>query len=170
MRRWVNWVTISTTVASLIVVGALTAAFNPVRAEVVEYRTMKREIQTQQQVREQIQQQMKEQTIILRRVAEDTAVMKKDMLTVIGRAVVRDMGEGACLRVNGLSLASKYGSMTRVRITNLTSVEMPSAVMRIEGVFQNSDENWLATLSIHAGRLVDAQSGVSIKVRLEPVE
>jgi len=151
---------------SLIVIALLTSGFRKVQAEYQTYQSMKVEVQATQQMRQQIEQQ----TIILRRVADDTAAMKRDLLTVTGRAVIRDIGNDTCLRVNSLSRAAKYANMEKARITNLTSSEMPSVVVQIEGTFQNADESWLATLSQHAGKLIDARAGESIKVRIEPAE
>jgi hypothetical protein len=164
--KYINWKTILTSFVSLILIGLLTAGGNRVAAEYLDFKQMKTEVAEQSQQMKQ----MKEQTIILRKMADDVAGIKKNILTVTGKATIRDFCTDACVRINTSGKAAAYAKMDRARITNLTSSEMPSVIVKIEGTFMRSDENDLVILSNKAGSLLDAKQNVSLSIRIEPVE
>lgn len=162
MKKWINWKTIVTT----IVLAAATLGWTKTIQEVQAYQELKKEVQANTEQRKQ----MMEQMIILKQVAVDVAGIKKSILTVTGKALVRDFGDDACLRINTSGRAEAYAKMKRARITNLTSAEMPSVVVKVEGTFVNQDANMLAIISQHAGSLIDVEPGQSVNIRVEPVE
>lgn len=163
---WVNWKSILTSIASLIMIGLLTTGWRTASAEYTTYKAMKVEVQASSQQIKQMQQQQ----IILKQIAEDVAGIKKNVMTVTGRAMVRDFGDTACLRINTKSRAAMYADMDRARVTNMSSSEMPSVVVKIEGKYQDADENFLAIMSARAGSLIDALPNRNVAIRIEPVE
>lgn len=164
--KYVNWITISTSIVSLILIGLLTAGWHKASAEYSEFQLMKTEVQVGKEHRMQMQQAVK----VWDQIAIDVAGIKKNMMTVTGRATVRNFGEIACLRINSMSRAALYAKLEKARVTNMSSAELPSVVVKIDGVFQHADENYLAIMSKHAASLIDADAGTSVNIRIEPVE
>ena len=159
--KWINWKTVSTT----LLLALLSWSGTWLYAQYTEYKDMLLKVHSHEEQLAQVQKQGK----LLEQIAADVAGIKRGMQTVTGRAAVRDIGPTAVMRINTLSKAGSYASMSKARITNIGSSDNPSAAIQIEGTFQNSDEGYLAVISARAAALLDIQ-GTGGKIRIEPVE
>ena len=160
--KYVNWISISTAVVSLMVIGILTQGWNRACAEYSEFQTMKVEVQASREQRIQMQQTVK----VLEKIASDVTSIKKSVMTVTGRMTIRNFSDVACVRINVAGRAAEYANKTRARVTNLSSLEMPSVVVKIEGTFRHADADYLGVLSKHAADLIDAVGNVNVRVEL----
>lgn len=165
MKDWINWKTILTSAAGLIVTALLTGAGVKMKAEYATYQDVKKEVAQNKMAHAEFQETSK----IIKQMAGDVAAIRKQMMTVTGKAVVRDL-EGRCMQVNVTGRAGAYAKIDRARITNMSSVEMPSVVVKIEGTFTHADENNVAIISKQVGNLIDAKPGAPFNIRIEPVE
>ena len=162
---WINWKTIATSGASLIILGAGTLGVQKTRAEWTGYRAVCAQVQELAENQQQMQAQQK----ILQQISRDIAALKIASATVTGNARVRGNGGDVYMVVNQLGKAENYAKEKRARVTNLSSEDSPSIVVSITGTFRNTDENYLVQLSTKAGDRLGIAVGTVAKVRLEPV-
>jgi len=168
VRDWINWKTIATTAASLIIIGLGTASVNKVRAAWVEYRDIVACVRTHMSPEQQ--QQAAQQAQVLKQIAKDIEQIKVLGATVteLARVQVADSPD-VFMQVNTMGRAELYTKAKRARVTNLSSKDSPSIVVTVDGSFRNTDENYLVLLSKRAAALLGIQSGQA-KIRLEPVQ
>lgn len=93
-----------------------------------------------------------------------------NMNTIMGKGHVQSNGmSDSCLRVNLVSKAKGYVDYKEAKVTNLSDLDTPSAVIKISGTFRNPDPDYLVELSSSAGRLISVE-GDEFDVLIEPVE
>ena len=165
-EKWINWKTITGTIITVVVGAAATGSLNKVKAAYTDYQWVVASVHSHMSVEEQARAQRQE--TLLKQIASDIQELKKTSLTVIGLAKVgTDLNE-PYIMVNASSKAAQYSKMERARITNLVSEEHQSLVLRIRGVFNSSDENYIILVSKRAADMLGMSPGVITKVRIEP--
>ena len=89
--------------------------------------------------------------------------------TLTGTASVGDFDGESIVQINILGeAADDYEKAEKMRVTNLSSPDSPSIVVKIEGSFRTDNRTHLIRLSRTAASKLDIRG--SAKVRIEPVE
>ena len=89
-------------------------------------------------------------------------------MTFTGTAQVGDFDGEPTVQINLLGDASGYDGAAKIRVTNLSSPDSPSLVVKVEGNFRNENATYLIRLSRSAASKLDIRGRA--KVKLEPVE
>ena len=103
----------------------------------------------------------------------DTVIQQIDRLnyramTFTGTGQVGDFDGEPTVQINLLGEASGYDGAEKLRVTNLSSPDSPSLVLKVEGNFRNENASYLIRLSRSAASKLDIRG--TAKVKIEPVE
>ena len=88
--------------------------------------------------------------------------------TFTGTAKVGDFDGEAIAQVNVIGNAADYTNESQIRVTNLSSHDTPSSVIKIEGTFRSDDRQLLIRLSKSAAAKLDISGTAQVKV--EPAD
>lgn len=165
--RFFNW----TNVLTALLICLLTWFFSQTYSTYWEYRGIVTTVIAHVSADPQRMEQMQRQQEILAQIAKDVDEVKRATLTVTGVAKVQnDGGDESCILINTEGNAFMYAQAPRARITNMSSQEQQSVVVKVNGTFQHPDSNYIVLLSKKAGAMLDLQPGRMAKIRIEPAE
>ena len=160
MKQWINWKSVSSTIAGAIILAMIGFGWKKASAEYAFYVDLKERspgFASQQDVM-QMQRALEELTFEIR--------------TVSGWARVQESNSVSecCMRINTSSVAAKYANEEKARVTNLSHPDRPSTVVNISGTYRNSDREYLAVLSELAGNRIEAEKNSQIDIIIQPIE
>ena len=165
--RFVNW----TNALTALLIGLLTWFVSQTYSTYWEYRGLVTTVQAHVSADSQRMEQIQRQQEILAQIAKDVDEVKRATLTVSGISKVQnDGGDEACILINTEGHAFMYAKSPRARITNMSSAEQQSVVVKVNGTFQHADSNYIVLMSKKAGALLDLSPGRMAKIRIEPAE
>jgi hypothetical protein len=167
VRDWINWKTISTGIAMAIIGTLYSGVVGKTTGAYLEYRETVALVHSHMAPEEQ--ERAKRNEAMLKQITKDIQDIKKASLTVAGYARVGTDARELYVMVNAISRAGQYTKAQRVRVTNLSSPDAQSVILKIRGTFSNNDESYLILVSRRAAEVLGISRDQQARIRIEPV-